>query len=104
MKTIVAASCLMAGLMMLPIAGHTADSAPSTFVKDSVITTKVKTELAAEKLTSLFHIGVETDQKGAVTLSGTVKTQAAADKAASITHAIKGVTSVDNQIKVVADK
>lgn len=104
MKTKLAASCLMAGLLILPIAGYSADSAPTTFVKDSVITTKVKTDLAAEKLTSLIHIGVDTDQKGAVTLTGTLKTQAASDKAVSITRAVKGVTSVENKIKVVADK
>jgi len=104
MKTKLAASCLMAGLFMLPIAGYTAESAPTTYVKDSVITTKVKAELAAEKMVSLVHIGVDTDQKGAVMLSGTVKTKAESDKAVAITRAVKGVTSVDNQIKVVPDK
>jgi len=36
-----AASCLMAGALLLPIAGYSADSdrsSPSAFVKDSVIT------------------------------------------------------------------
>jgi hypothetical protein len=36
-----AASCLMAGALMLPIAGNSTDSdrsSPSAFVKDSVIT------------------------------------------------------------------
>jgi hyperosmotically inducible protein len=74
------------------------------YVKDSVITTKVKTELAAAKLSSLLEIQVETDNAGRVTLSGTTNTQSAKDKAVSITKAVKGVTSVDNQIKVVADK
>ncbi|HSG24133.1 MAG TPA: BON domain-containing protein [Azonexus sp.] len=104
MKTKIAATCLMAGLFMLPIAGYAADSAPTTYVKDSVITTKVKAELAAEKMASLVHIGVDTDPKGAVTLSGTVKSKSELDKAVAITRAVKGVTSVDNQLKVVADK
>ncbi len=74
------------------------------FVKDSVITTKVKSELAAAKLSSLVKIQVETDNTGVVTLSGTTATQATKDKALSIAQAVKGVTSVDDQIKVVADK
>jgi hyperosmotically inducible protein len=74
------------------------------YVKDSVITTKVKTELAAAKLSSLLKIQVETDNAGRVTLSGTTNTQSAKDKAVSITKAVKGVNSVDNQIKVVAYK
>lgn len=102
MKTKIAATCLIAGLFMLPTIGYTADSAATTYVKDSVITTKVKAELAAEKMESLVHIGVDTDKKGEVVLSGTVKTQAAFDKAASITRNVQGVTSVKNQIKVVA--
>jgi len=104
MTTKLAASCLIASLLMLPIAGYTADSATTTYVKDSVITTKIKSELAADKLTSLFQIGVDTDQKGAVTLTGTVKSKAASDKATTIARAVSGVMSVDNQIKVVADK
>jgi len=104
MNTKLAATCLIAGLMLVPVAGYTADSAPTTYVKDSVITTKVKAELAAEKMDSLIHIGVDTTQKGEVVLTGTVKTKAAADKAVAITRAVKGVASVDNQIKVVAEK
>lgn len=47
-----AASVLVSTALMLPMAGYTADSehsSASTMVKDSVITTKIKAELAAEK-------------------------------------------------------
>jgi hyperosmotically inducible protein len=103
------ASCLVAGALMLPIAGYTADgdsdrSSPGAFVKDSVITTKIKAELAAEKLSSLVHVSVDTDAKGVVSLGGTAASQSAVDKAVSIARAVKGVTSVQNHIKVVADK
>ena len=92
-----------------PMASHAADTEGTKaktkeYVKDSVITTKVKAELAGAKLSSLVKIQVETDNAGVVTLSGTAATQAAKDKAISIAQAVKGVTSVDNQIKVVADK
>jgi hyperosmotically inducible protein len=102
-----AASILVSAALMLPMAGYTADSDSSsatTMVKDSVITTKIKAELAAEKVSSLVHITVDTDNKGAVTLGGTASSKTAVDKAVSITKAVKGVTSVNNQIKVVADK
>jgi hyperosmotically inducible protein len=104
-----AASYFVAGALLLPIAGYTADSdsdrsSPKAFVKDSVITTKIKAALAAEKVSSLVKIGVETDGKGAVVLTGSVTTQARSDKAAQIAAAVKGVTAVDNRIQIVADK
>ncbi len=78
MNSKLAASCLVTGALMLPIAGYAADlksevSSSEVFVKDSVITTKIKSELAEEKLSSLVHINVDTDNKGAVTLSGTAE-------------------------------
>ncbi len=102
-KTLVA-SCFLAGALMLPIIGYTADADPPSstkqFVKDSVITTKIKTQLAAALPSTLVHIQVDTDAKGAVTLSGTAQNQDAADKAVAIAKAVNGVTSVDNLIKI----
>ncbi len=100
-----AVSCLVAGALMLPIAGYAAESdSAKTIVKDSVITTKVKAELAEEKASSLVKISVVTDNKGMVTLGGTASSQKAADKATSIAKAVKGVTSVENHIQIAADK
>ena len=79
-------------------------SSPKVFVKDSAITAKVKTELAEEKLSSLVKIKVDTDNKGEVSLSGTAANQAAIDRAVVITRAVKGVTSVQNDIKIQVDK
>ena len=109
MNTKLVTTCFLAGALMLPIAGYTADgdsdrSSPKAFVKDSVITTKIKAELAGEKLSSLVRIKVDTDNKGMVTLSGTAASQDAADKAVSIARAVKGVTSVQNNIQIKADK
>src|ERR1035437_8242263 len=103
MNTKLVATCLVTAELILAVAGHAVDAAPAvsspkTFVKDSVITTKIKAKLAEKKLASLIHIKVETDDQGVVTLSGTAKSQAAADTAVSIANAVKGVTSVDNQI------
>ncbi|MGA9991415.1 MAG: BON domain-containing protein [Thiobacillaceae bacterium] len=73
---------------------------PMAFVKDSVITTKIKAKLAAEKIKSLVHIKVDTDSAGMVVLRGKVGTQEEADKAVSIAQGTEGVTSVTNHLRV----
>lgn len=69
------------------------------YVDDSVITTKVKSLLAADDLLKSFRIGVET-YKGAVQLSGFVNAQNAVNKAVEITRSVKGVTSIKNDLVV----
>jgi len=103
-----ATGCLIAGALLLPIAGYTADvdnvgNSVKTLVDDSVITTQVKANLAQEKLVSLIHISVQTDHSGVVYLTGTAATQVAVDKAVSIARAVPGVTSVHNGILINAD-
>lgn len=102
-------TCFVAGALLLPIAGLSADydsdrSSPKAFVKDSVITTKIKAKLAAEKLASTVHIRVDTDHKGVVTLSGKATSQDEADKAVSIARGVEGVVAVENNIQVVAHR
>ena len=105
MKTKFTAICFVIGALMAPVIGYTADSDtdrshPKTFVKDSVITTKVKAKLAEEKISSLVHIRVDTDSKGVVWLSGTAESQDSVDKAVSIARDTEGVSSVENHIKI----
>ena len=69
------------------------------FVDDSVITTKVKTLLAADDFLKSFKISVET-RKGMVELSGFVDSQKAVNKAGEITRSVKGVKSVRNNLIV----
>ena len=69
------------------------------YVDDSVITTKVKSLLAADDFLKSFQIGVET-YKGTVQLSGFVNSQKAIDKAVEITRSVKGVKSVKNNLIV----
>jgi hypothetical protein len=69
------------------------------YVDDSVITTKVKSLLAADDLLKSFRISVETN-KGTVQLSGSVASQQAVDKAGEIARSVKGVTSVKNDLIV----
>jgi hyperosmotically inducible periplasmic protein len=100
-----ATTALIIGALALPIAGYAADdkkpeSAATTWVKDSVITAKVKAEFMKDPAVGAMAIKVDTDDKGMVQLSGTAKSQAEVDKAVKIARATEGVTNVKNEIKV----
>jgi len=100
-------STMLIGVLLLPVGGYAADadtdrSSPKTFVKDSVITAKIKAEMAKDKHVSAMNIKVDTDGKGVVTLTGKAKSREEADKAVSIARSVKGVTSVENHIQVAA--
>ena len=105
MKIRLATICFVIGTLLAPVAAYAADSDsdrshPTTFVKDSIITTKIKAKLADEKMSTLKHIKVDTDAKGAVVLRGKVKNQEEADKAVSIARETEGVTSVTSNIQI----
>jgi hyperosmotically inducible protein len=109
MKIKLATACFVIGTVLAPVAALAADGDsdrmhPMAFVKDSMITTKVKAKLAEDKMSTLAHIQVDTDAKGGVVLGGHVKTQDEADKAVSIARATEGVTSVKSHIKLKQDK
>ena len=120
---IFSASLLLTGLLLLPLASHgteltddtdaaqsmpsessTMESSTLEYVEDSVITTKIKAGLAAEQMSSLINIHVDTDEAGEVTLSGGAVDQAALDKAVAIAMGVEGVTSVKNDIKVETER
>ena len=92
-------------VLLLLIATFAACAATSTrestggYVDDSVITTKVKSLLAADDFLKSFQISVET-YKGTVQLSGFVNSQRAVDKAGQIARSVKGVNSVRNNLIV----
>jgi osmotically-inducible protein OsmY len=92
-------------LVMMLVAGFAAcDSTPKQesageFIDDSVITTKVKSLLAADDFLKAFEISVETN-KGDVQLSGSVDSQKAVDKAGEIAKGVQGVKSVNNNLSV----
>ena len=109
MKQKLATMVMVIGVLMGPVVAVATDdtdanrSHPKAFVKDSVITTKVKTKLAAEHITSLGNIHVDTDADGVVWLHGTAHTQEAADKAVAIARETEGVKGVHSAIKVKKD-
>lgn len=69
------------------------------YIDDSVITSKVKSLLAADDFLKSFQISVET-YKGSVQLSGYVNSQQAVDKAVQIVKSVQGVKSVKNDLIV----
>jgi osmotically-inducible protein OsmY len=69
------------------------------YIDDSVITTKVKSLLAADDFLKSFQLSVET-YKGTVQLSGFVDSQKAIDKAVEIALSVKGVKTVKNSLIV----
>jgi osmotically-inducible protein OsmY len=69
------------------------------YVDDSVITTKVKSLIAADDFLKSFQISVET-YKGIVQLSGFVGSQTAVNKAGEIARGVQGVKSVKNDLIV----
>jgi hypothetical protein len=69
------------------------------YIDDSVITTKIKTQLAADDFLKSFQISVES-RKGIVQLSGFVNSQRAVDKAGQIARGVDGVNTVKNDLIV----
>jgi hyperosmotically inducible protein len=79
------------------------DQGTTLYVRDSVITTKVKARLAAEHLTSLARIHVDTDANGVVYLSGTAQSQDAIDTAIRLARDTEHVRDVRSDLTVHED-
>jgi hyperosmotically inducible periplasmic protein len=102
MKTIAVVALAVMGAIGAP-ALYAADSDasyPGMYVKDSAITTKVKTKLLAKEPTTLTNVKVNTDRDGMVWLSGTVPTKEASDRAEEIAKDTDGVRGVHNNIVI----
>jgi len=102
MKTIaVVALSVMGAIGVQTLYAADSDASyPGMYVKDSAITTKVKTKLLAKEPTTLTNVKVNTDHDGFVWLSGTVPTKEASDRAETITKETDGVRGVHNNIVV----
>ena len=92
---------LLVSLVVAFAACGSTDTRRSTgeYVDDTVITTKVKSQLAADDFLKSFQINVDTHE-GIVQLSGFVDSQEAVNKAVSIARGVQGVTSVKNDLVV----
>lgn len=100
MKKLVLMGIIAASTACLPLAFGAEDSTDHHYVKDSVITTKVKAKLAAKHMSTLTRVKVDTDANGVVWLSGTAPTKDARDLAGMLAKDTDGVNSVNNNIEV----
>ena len=102
MRNVFAGRWLFTGMFVL-IAGLAgcANTGEKTgaYVDDSWITSKVKSEMVADKSVKARDISVATN-KGVVTLSGTADSWEESNKAAEIARKVKGVTMVENDIRI----
>jgi hypothetical protein len=105
MKIKIATNPIFIGIFLIAVAAHAGNmdsnrACGNSFVGYSMIATKVKANLASDKTDDLAHIKVNTDNKGAVLLSGNARNRKEADKAISIARATEGVTSVTSIIQI----
>ena len=99
---IFAATCAVAAVMTasLPLAMRAAPPAAEKtgeYIDDSVLTTKVKAALLAEKNLKSLDISVESTD-GVVTLSGKVMSSAQRKQAVDVAKHVKGVKDVHNAL------
>jgi len=105
----IATTLFVIGSVLAPVAAYAADSNsdrsnPVTYVKDSVITTKIKAQLAEDHLGSMKHVTVDTDRDGGVWMTGTVNSQEEVNRAVEIARNTEGVKSVHSDLKVQKDR
>ena len=93
----VASVAAVAAMFALPLAGH-AQQSTGTLMKDSAITAKIKAAQAADSMVRATRINVETDNAGAVTLSGSARSQGEIDRAVELANGVQGVTRVTNNM------
>jgi hyperosmotically inducible protein len=109
MKKKLATTLVVIGVLLGPVVTLAAEdsdkdrSSPEAYVKDSAITTKIKAKLAADQITSVGNIHVDTDANGVVWLHGTAHTQKAVDTAVAIARATEGVKDVHSRLTVKKD-
>lgn len=80
-------------------AGSTTQESTGNYIDDTVVTTKVKSALLNAKSIKSTEISVET-YKGRVQLSGFVSSRADAQRAVEVARGIKGVRSVENDMRI----
>jgi hypothetical protein len=99
LNTLCVVVCLALAVALVGCTSTATRESTGEYVDDSAITAKVKADLAADALVSLFQISVET-YKGIVQLSGFVDTREHAEHAAAIAQKVKGVREVKNSLIV----
>ena len=95
-------SVLLAAVALTSLAGCASTQkheSTGQYIDDTAITTSVKAAIFNEPTLKSAEINVETF-KGRVQLSGFVSTRANIDRAVQVAQAVKGVSSVANDMRV----
>lgn len=94
---------VLCSLSLAPVltgcAGGKTYESTGEYLDDSVITSKVKASILADKKLKVHQVNVETF-KGVVQLSGFVNTSEMAKRAVDLTRRVKGVKQVNNSLIV----
>lgn len=102
MKNLKIVSTLIATLMLTTVVGCASTAkqeSTSQYIDDTVITTAVKAAILNEPSLKVAEINVETF-KGAVQLSGFVRSQDNIITAMNVTRGVNGVKSVKNDMRL----
>jgi osmotically-inducible protein OsmY len=102
MKNLNIASTLIAALMLTAVVGCASTATHEStgqYIDDSVITTSVKTAILNEPSLKVTEINVETF-KGAVQLSGFVRSEDNIVTAMNVARGVNGVKSVKNDMRL----
>jgi osmotically-inducible protein OsmY len=92
---------VLATLIAAPLATGCGKTVGET-IDDTTITTRVKTAMLNDPQVGGLRIDVDTF-KGAVTLSGRVKSEAEKQQAISLARGISGVTEVKDALQVIPE-
>ena len=90
---------MLAAILAAPLLAGCGKTIGET-IDDTTITTRVKTAMLNDPAVGGLSIDVDT-YKGAVTLSGRVKSQAEHDQAVALARKVDGVTEVKDALQVI---
>jgi hyperosmotically inducible protein len=89
----------MLALLVLAACSSTAGKTAGQNIDDATITAQIKSKLAAEKVSTLTKVDVDTNLR-TVYLSGVVDSEETKQRATTIAWSVKGVNAVVNNLSV----
>jgi hyperosmotically inducible protein len=92
-------SLLLVLVLVAPLLVSACGKSVGETIDDATITTRVKTAMLNDPAVGGLRIDVDTF-KGAVTLSGSVKSQAEKDQAIALARRVSGVTEVKDNLQI----
>jgi osmotically-inducible protein OsmY len=96
-KAMIVLACMLAGAAGCNVIRG--ESTPGEYVDDVAITTQVKYELLESKKVDGLDVNVDV-MNGRVKLTGWASSETERAKATELARGVKGVRSVDNQLKI----